>query len=75
MSPIQWLMVGGSAHGQTFWIKYGGRVRVGDETYQGQNYLHCGRLYRVGFINPDDLAADVVGQLIRKTGVKHIAGT
>lgn len=27
MTPIQWLLIGGSGHGVTLWIKQGGRVR------------------------------------------------
>ena len=69
---IQWLLVGGPLDGKTVWVKRGGRVQVGGATYSGQNYPHDGRLYRVGFVDPNDLEPSRVIGLIRSTGVQHL---
>ena len=72
---IQWLLVGGPHHGVTVWIKQGSRVSYDGTIYHGQNYLHNGRLYRVGFIDPKDLEPSKVARLIGETGLAHIAGS
>lgn len=72
---IQWLFVGGPHDGKTLWIKQGGRVAYDGAVYQGQNYLYNGRLYRVGFIDPNDLTPSKVAKLIAETGLAHIAGS
>lgn len=52
MTPIQWLLIGGQQHGKTLWIKYGSRVISGEQIYEGENYLHEGKLYRIGSFMP-----------------------
>ena len=72
---IQWLLIGGPHDGETLWIKQGSRVAYDGTVYQGQNYLHGGRLYRVGFVDPNDLEPSKVARLIRETELAHIAGS
>lgn len=72
---IQWLLIGGPHNGKTLWIKQGSRVSYGGTVYQGQNYLHNGRLYRIGFIDPSDLEPAKVSRLIEDTNLSHIAGS
>lgn len=72
---IQWLFIGGPRDGQTIWIKQGGRVAVDGVIYQGRNHLDNWRLYRVGFLDPNDLLPSRVRELIHKMGVHHIAGS
>lgn len=72
---IQWLLIGGPRDGQTVWIVQGDHVTVDGVVYQGQNYLDNGRLYRVGFLNPNDLLPSRVRYLIHKTGVQQLAGS
>ena len=72
---IQWLLVGGPCDGKTLWIKQGSRVNCEGTVYQGQNYLHNGRLYRVGHVDPNDLETGRVAGLIDETKLRHIAGS
>lgn len=74
MTNIQWLLIGGPRHGITLWIKQGSRVATGGAIYKGRNYLHNGRLFRIGFVDPNDLEPSTVGALIDSTGLHHIAG-
>jgi hypothetical protein len=58
MKNIQWLLIGGVAHGKTLWIKGGNSVNFPIENsfavqqYVGENYVHDGQLYRIGLHNP-----------------------
>lgn len=75
---VQWLLVGGPADGETFFVKDGVTVRwPGSDgkiyEYREQNYLEGGRLYRIGYIDPNDLLPSRVRDLIHSTGVQHIA--
>jgi hypothetical protein len=79
MKPIQWLFIGGPHHGTTMWIHQGSFVRMpgsGEEQllYQGENYLHSNRLYRIGRFNPTPSQSAEVGTLINKRNLKPIAG-
>ncbi len=73
--PIQWLLIGGEHNGKTMWIKQGGRVSCGGVIYNGQNYLSNGRLYRIGFVDPNDLLPSKVDAMIRAADLTHIAGS
>lgn len=74
MRPIQWLLIGGPAHGKTLSIKYGGKVAYDDALYMGENYHHDGRLYRIGDSNATPAQRDEIPALISSTGLRHIAG-
>ncbi len=58
MEQIQWLLIGGEGHGETLWIKAGNAVvypikdSLENQQYLGSDYLHEGKLYRVGRHNP-----------------------
>lgn len=71
--PIQWLLIGGPAHGTTLWISHGARVLHRGEIYEGENYLHDGRLYRVGRHAPVAAEADQICNLIESTRLRAIA--
>lgn len=80
MKAIEWLLIGGPANGKKLSVTGGGAVRWRDDNgaeylYHGQNYLHNCRLYRVGFIDPNDLLPSKVEKLIDETGLQHIAGS
>ena len=75
IKPIQWLLIGGPAHGRKVWIKYGGCVECEGAIYRGENHTQEGRMYRIGTV--DDVSAlqltEVPG-LIVSSGLKHFAG-
>jgi hypothetical protein len=70
---VEWLFVGGPQDGLTHWVGQGDRAAFGGVVYKGLNVHEFGRLYRVGFLDPNDLVPSRVRELIRKTGVKHIS--
>jgi hypothetical protein len=71
---IQWLLIGGTCDGKAVWIKQGSRVLCGGTLYEGQNYLHNGKLYRIGVLDPNAPAPSQVGNLIDNLKLAHIAG-
>jgi len=73
MSPIQWLLIGGPAHGTTVEITQGARVLCQGQIYEGENYLHDGRLYRIGRHAPVAAEADQICNLIQSKRLRAIA--
>lgn len=74
MTPIQWLLIGGAAHGRTVWIKYGDRVACDGDLYEGENYLSQGAPYRIGVCRPTAAQRSEVPGLIATTGLVRIVG-
>lgn len=78
---MQWLLLGGPWNGKTLWVTAGSSVRVPHEDgeeylYAGQNYLHDGRLYRLGVCHSEgDADLSAAPRLIQETGLQHIAGS
>lgn len=71
---VQWLLIGGPSHGTTVWIKSGARVLSGGAIYNGQNYLHDGDLYRIGYIDQKDVDSGLVGRLIELKKLTPVGG-
>lgn len=77
---FQWLFIGGPLDGATRWVGGAARVQVatlgGAYEYLGQNFLHRGRLYRIGVgVNQAPPSPSSVTQMIDDTGLQHIAGS
>lgn len=79
METIQWLLVGGPAHGRTLWIKAGTSVQWGADDgtvylYEGRDFAHGavrGALYRIGVCTGGgDVDMDQVPRLIAETGLQ-----
>ena len=71
---VQWLLIGGPSHGTTVWIKSGARVLSGGAIYEGRNYLHNGELYRIGYVNEQDLNTGFVPRLIELKKLTPVGG-
>lgn len=76
-APVQWLLIGGPAHGKTVMIKAGislgwycGDIR---HTYRGQSFRYKGALYQLGF-HPLATHEQIVQitPLIASTGLRFI---
>lgn len=76
MAETEWLLIGGPANGKKVTILRGGIVKwAGDDwLYQGQNYLHRGRMYRIGVVYPNDAEPGKVARMIDETGLRPIDG-
>lgn len=74
---IQWLFVGGPAHGKTVWVKAGNSVRWADDDgkehkYRGHDYRLDGKFYRVGARSVEDIQDGEVRSMLRAAAVEPI---
>ena len=79
MAATEWLLIGGPADGKKVTILHGAAIEwIGEDgkrwLYQGRNYLHRGRLYRIGLVDADDAAPNKVARMIDATATKPIGG-
>lgn len=79
MAATEWLLIGGPANGKKVTILHGGTVKWAgynrnDWLYQGQNYLHRGRLYRIGVVDPNDAEPSKVARMIDESGLRPLDG-
>jgi hypothetical protein len=76
MKPIECLLVGGRSHGEIHAVRLGNRMAAGGQSYQGENYLHNGRLYRIAKCVSDTPTVEQLGEvptLIDENRLKAIA--
>lgn len=74
MAATEWLLIGGPADGKKVTVLHGETVKwAGDNgedwMYQGQNYLHRGRLFRIGVLDPNDAVPSKVARMIDESGL------
>lgn len=80
MSSIQWLLIGGPAHGKAFNIKGGSSIRYPhtdgeDYLYNGATFVLRGKDYRLGVCHTEggqSYSDDMKATLIESSGVKPI---
>ena len=69
MKPSEWLFVGGPADGKKIFVKAGVSVRWPGQDgkhylYKGQDYVHCGNIYRIGVLSADDANPSQISKMI-----------
>lgn len=80
MAATEWLLIGGPANGKKVTILHGETIKWpgdngNDWLYQGQNYLHRGRMYRIGVVDANDTDPSKAARMIDETGLRPIDGT
>jgi len=76
---IQWLLVGGPAHGMTVHARNGDNVLIALPTGAVVRYDGCTRMedfmaYRIGRMDPTPGQEAQISNLIRMTGLKPVSG-
>lgn len=80
--PVQWLLIGGPAHGKLLWIKAGAQLRYPhtdseEYLYVAENFAHRGKQYRLGVCTSAGGArysADMMATLIELSHVQPLDG-
>lgn len=73
MKPVQWLLVGGPAHGQLMRLGSGRFVLCDGTTYESVTYAFRGEIYRVGCPVSEPLRPGVVERLIEQVRPETLA--
>lgn len=80
MAATEWLLIGGPADGKKVMILLHEETlkwptENGNEwLYQGYNYLHRGRVFRIGIIDTNDVEESKVARMIDETDLWPIDG-
>ncbi|MBX3589038.1 MAG: hypothetical protein KF796_20605 [Ramlibacter sp.] len=79
MSHMQWLLIGGPAHGQTLRVKGGSQIRyrhsdAEEYLYCARTFRHQGREYRLGVCYSDSkrYSDDMIATLVERSGVQSL---
>lgn len=72
----QWLLIGGPGHGETLWtdsatVYYPGKC-LENYLYTGNDYVHDGKLYRIGVHNAVSEQMSAIPELINKTKLQAL---
>lgn len=76
--PIEWLLIGGPAHGKKLHVKGGSQIRYPhddgeDYLYVAQTFVHVGKSYRLGMCFSEGVGRysdDMLATMVQQTGLE-----
>lgn len=77
MAATEWLLIGGPADGQKVTVLHGETVEWAEDNgnywrYQGKNYFHRGRMFRIGIVDANEAEPSNVARMIDETDLRPI---